>query len=396
MDNIDSLLLELKTVLSVIDDSYINKIASILNGDSEYDKLFYHYVDKLGVDRNSAKELCCARIEEITKTINTNNKLRDYYYIKEINDKDSEFIDLYTIIDDNLQNYYDDVDCLENLIIKNDGVINGLSSSYDIGVLEEIKIIKLYLSGIFYEYMNSYFGVVDSDDYYIDEYTRYINVYNMLDQINDIGDVICIFDSYIDEIIDIYYMYLNLEKHGRNIIHLKTIKNNKVNNLIKICPFSILMFKRYYNLYYNNEKLKSIEIGNLTLRIIEDMIKDAYEGIYSFNDIIKNSLKIIKSSSMSYDIDKWLKYLCANVYENIIVKDIKNKDELIFLDNVKKGNLINSIMHQDFIQEYIIKKFYEFNHEVYDVESLRDLRNNETNKDKIIIKKINPFYEDIK
>ena len=243
--------------------------------------------------------------------------------------------------------------------------------------------------------MNSYIEVVDSDDYYVDEDTRYINVYNLFGQVDDVKDVICIFDSYIDEIIDIYGLYINLDKHGQNLIHLKTIKSNKVKELIQICPFSIMMFKRYYNLYYNNEELKSIEIGNLTLRIIEDMIKDAYNGMYNFDDIIKNSLKIIKCSSMNYDIDKWLKYLCANVYENIIIKSIKDKDELVFLESIKNSNIINSIMHQDVLQEYIIKKFYEFNHEVYDIESLKDLRNSESNKDKIMIKRINPFYDDI-
>ena len=46
MNNIDKLLLELKRVLSVIDDNYITKIESILDGDSEYDRLFYHYVKR--------------------------------------------------------------------------------------------------------------------------------------------------------------------------------------------------------------------------------------------------------------------------------------------------------------------------------------------------------------
>ena len=395
MDKIDELLLELKRVLSVIDDNYFVKIKSILDGDSEYDRLFYHYSDNLGIDKNSSKELCINRVKELTRHINTNNRLRDYYLIREINDKDREFIDLYKIIDDNLQNYYDDIGELEDLIIKNTGVINGFNSIYDISILEENNYVKLYLSSIFYEYMNSYIEVVDSDDYYVDEDTRYINVYNLFGQVDDVKDVICIFDSYIDEIIDIYGLYINLDKHGQNLIHLKTIKSNKVKELIQICPFSIMMFKRYYNLYYNNEELKSIEIGNLTLRIIEDMIKDAYNGMYNFDDIIKNSLKIIKCSSMNYDIDKWLKYLCANVYENIIIKSIKDKDELVFLESIKNSNIINSIMHQDVLQEYIIKKFYEFNHEVYDIESLKDLRNSESNKDKIMIKRINPFYDDI-
>ncbi len=395
MEKIDELLLELKRVLSVIDDNYIVKIKSILDGDSEYDRLFYHYVDNLGIDKKIAKKLCNDRVKDVTSYINTNNRIRDYYYINDINDEDSKFNDLYKIIDDNLQNYYDDIDELQNLIINKSEVINGLSAVYNIGILEDIKYIKLYLSGIFYEYMNSYIDVVDSDDYYIDEDTRYINVYNILGQINDVSDVALIFDNYIYEIIDIFYMYLNLDKHGKDLIHLKTIKSNKVNELIKICPFSIMMFKRFYNLYYNNEELKSIEIGNITLRIVEDMIKESYNGKYTFDDIIKNTLKIIKSSSMNYDIDKWLKYLCANVYENIIVKDLKDGEELLFLDTVKNSNVINDIIHQEFMQEYVVKKFYEFNNEVYDVSSLKDLRNSECNKDKAKVKRINPFYDDI-
>ena len=395
MDKIDELLLEIKRVLSIIDDNYIIKIISILDGDSEYDKLFYHYVDRLGIDRKIAKRLCIDKVEKVTRYIDTNNRLKDYYRIKQINDKDSVFTDLYHIIDDNLQNYYDDIDELQELIINKSEVINGLNAIYDINVLEEIIYIKLYLSGIVYEYMNSYIDVVDCDDYYIDEDTRYINIYNILGQINDVSDVIDIFDNYIYEIIDIYYMYLKLDKHGKDLIHLKIIKNNKMNELIKICPFCITMFKRYYNLYYNNEELKSIEIGNLTLRIVEDMIKESYNGTYKFEDIIKNTLKIIKSSSMNYDVDKWLSYLCANVYENIVTKGIKGKDEMVFLNAIKNSNTINGIIHQDIFQEYIVKKFYEFNNEIYDVSALKDLRSSERDKDKIIIKKLNPFYDDI-
>ena len=57
-----------------------------------------------------------------------------------------------------------------------------------------------------------------------------------------------------------------------------------MNELIKICPFCIMMFKNYYNLYYNNEELKSIEIGNLTLRIVEDMVKESYNVTYKYDD----------------------------------------------------------------------------------------------------------------
>lgn len=183
MDKIDELLLEIKRVLSIIDDNYIIKIKSILDGDSEYDKLFYHHVDRLGIDRKIAKRLCIEKVEKVTRYIDTNNRLKDYYRIKQINDKDSVFTDLYHIIDDNLQNYYDDIDELQELIINKSEVINGLNAAYDINVLEEIIYIKLYLSGIVYEYMNSYIDDVDCDDYHIDEDTRYINIYNILCQI---------------------------------------------------------------------------------------------------------------------------------------------------------------------------------------------------------------------
>ena len=97
MEKIDELLLELKRVLSVIDDNYIVKIKSILDGDSEYDRLFYHYVDNLGIDKKIAKKLCNDRVKDVTSYINTNNRIRDYYYINDINDEDSKFNDLYKI-----------------------------------------------------------------------------------------------------------------------------------------------------------------------------------------------------------------------------------------------------------------------------------------------------------
>ena len=61
--------------------------------------------------------------------------------------------------------------------------------------------------------------------YYIDEDTRYINIYNILCQINDVSDVIDIFDNHIYEIIYIYSMYLKLDRHGKDLIHLKIIKS---------------------------------------------------------------------------------------------------------------------------------------------------------------------------
>lgn len=394
MDKIDELLFELKRILSVIDNNYIFKIKSILDGDSDYDKLFYHYVNKIGIDSINAKKMCNDRIKEITNEKSRKNMLKDYYSIKELTDDNAEFTDLYMIIDNNLQYYYDNIDELQTLLINNDSIIEGLCSNYGISLNDEHNYIKMYLSSIFYEYMSSYIDVVDSDDYYLDQDTRYINVYHMLDHAQELKDVINIFDIYINEIIDIFYIYSQMDKHTMNLVHLKIIKSNKVKDLINICPFSIFMFKNYYNLYYNNEEVKSVEIGTLTLRIIEDLIKDAYNS-GSFNNIIKNSLDIIKSSYMNYDIDKWLKYLCANVYENIIVKEKKEKEELMILDIVKDEDVFNNMIHQDCLQEIILKKFYEFNHEVYDIQSLKELRSRSINKDKAKIKRINPFYDDI-
>ena len=148
-------------------------------------------------------------------------------------------------------------------------------------------------------------------------------------------------------------------------------------------------------MYYNNEELKSIEIGRITIRVINDMIKDSYDGINSFNSIIKNTVKIIKSSSMDYNIDKWLKYLCSNVYENIKLKNSCDNDELIFIKVVEENEMLNNLFNYEYLLEYIIKKFYEFNSELYDEQVLKELRDNTCERDKVLLKRINPFFEEI-
>lgn len=393
MDNVDKLLLELKRVLSVVDDNYITKIALILKLPSEYDNLFYHYADTCGVDRINAKSLCINKINGSNKDISS--CLFDYYAMKDISSDSAFFTDLYKIIDDNLEYYYNDVDELQELIENNKSVIDGLNELYGINKNEEINYIKLYLSSLFYSYMATYINIVDTDDYYVDEDTRFIDIYNSLNDIDNINEVISIFNSNIDEILDIFYIYSNLDKEGKDRVHANIINKNKINNVINICPFSIMMYKRYFSMYYNNEELKCIEIGRITIEVINDMIKNAYDCKYNFNDVIKNTVNIIKSSSMDYNIDKWLKYLCSNVYENIKLKDKYDKDESSFIKVVNDNTMINSIFNYEYLVEYIVKKFYEFNSEIYDEKVLKDLRDNTCDSDKTLIKKINPFYEEI-
>lgn len=148
-------------------------------------------------------------------------------------------------------------------------------------------------------------------------------------------------------------------------------------------------------MYYNNEELKSIEIGRITIRVIDNMIKDAYDLKHNFNNIIKNAVSIIKSSLMNYNIDKWLKYLCSNVYENIKLKKSYDKDELAFIKAVEDNVMLDNIFNYEYLVEYIFKKFYEFNSEIYDEQVLKTLRDNTCDSDKTLIKKINPFYEEI-
>ena len=393
MDNIDSLLLELKRVLSVVDDNYISKIALILKDDSEYDRLFYHYADLCGVDKECAKSMCIDKINGSNKSIS--KSLFDYYAKKDINSDNVLFTDLYKIIDDNLEYYSNNVDELQDLIESNKSVIDGLNEFYGINKNSEINYIKLYLSSIFYSYMETYTNIVDNDDYYVDADTRFIDINNSLNDVENANEVIDIFNSYIDEILDIFYIYSSLDKKGKDAIITNIINKNKINNVINICPFSIMMYKRYFSMYYNNEELKSIEIGRITIRVINDMIKDSYDGINNFNDIIKNTVKIIKSSSMNYNIDKWLKYLCSNVYENIKLKNNYDNDELTFIKVVEENVMLNNLFNYEYLIEYIIKKFYEFNSEIYDEQVLKDLRDNTSERDKVLLKKINPFYEEI-
>ena len=90
-----------------------------------------------------------------------------------------------------------------------------------------------------------------------------------------------------------------------------------------------------------------------------------------------------------------IKYLCSNVYENIKLKNNYDNDELTFIKVVEENVMLNRLFNYECLLEYIIKKFYEFNSEIYDKQVLKNLRDNTNERDKVLLKRINPFYEEI-
>ena len=394
-ENIRLLLDKLKETLSIIDDKYIDKIYNILISDSDYDKLFFKYVNDYKLDKNNIKQECIKYILKNTKSSFFNkNDITNYYNgnIEEKKENNIElknvfFSNIYDEIDFGLTSFYESAYDLKKGLYDNDS-IGMFDIKYGINKSVENIHIKLYLLTVYLEYYNYYLNYIP-ESVFFDYNDSFYEIYNDLLDTKDTFELINIFNENIDEILTTYNNYVTLKKNEIDNIHINSINTNIVNNLFNIYPPAIFAFRKYYGYKFNDEKIDSIRLGEITLEIVNNLIKESNGFIHK--NIFKKTLLIINSKEYSENIYYWMMVLISNVYEHLLL-DNKTKESNNYISVIENSNDYKNLMEDKKFMCYIIKKFYEYNHELFDEKALCDLNNKISIEKKKVIKKINPYY----
>ena len=125
------------------------------------------------------------------------------------------------------------------------------------------------------------------------------------------------------------------------------------------------------------------------------MTKNYYEHLDEtvYSETLPNGLKVVVVPKNDYDKTFAIMTTKYGGIDNRFIP--YDKDELAFIKAVEDNVMLDNIFNYEYLVEYIFKKFYEFNSEIYDEQVLKTLRDNTCDSDKTLIKKINPFYEEI-
>ena len=367
-EKIKKLLNKIIEILSVIDEDYVSILFNILNGDSEYDKLFFKYVNDYDLDERTAKNDCikylsCHDIFKINnKQISNHNELVN-----------SSFDNIYDEICNSLMSYY------ESIVDLKKGCIDKRCENLH---------IKLYLLAIYCKYYNYYLNYIS--EYELFDYSDpFYEIYNDIINSSNMFEMIYIFNYNVDNILITFNNYISLSKSIIDEINIFSISTNFEKILFKIYPPTVFSFRKHYGYKFDDEKIDSIIVGEKTLEIINDLIRDYYSC--NCKKIYENALIIINSKKNDENIYSWMMFLITNVYENLILhsnSDIECK-YISIIENCKDYKLL--INNKNFMC-FILKKFYEYNSLVFDEQSLKDLNKNLSQDKKKVLKKINPFF----
>ena len=279
INNLDEFLKSIKNVLDTIGKDYVEVFSNLLIKENEYDKLFFGYAKRYNLNERNLKEKSLLRISNSSEVFDL-EKLKENiknYFKEDIMEEniiikkkeDISYDDLYSIIDRNLPKMFKDIDELKKVIYSDECIIPELKLFYEMTKKEEKSYVLSYLSLVVYGFLNVY----KEDDF--------INY--------DIEFIENLLKTDIDSFLAIYINYLNMPKENKDYMFCSLIENNETYNLLKICPFSMFEFRKFYNLKYENEEIDSIRLGKKTLEYINDCIRESYNGLYKESEIYKNA-----------------------------------------------------------------------------------------------------------
>ena len=385
INNLDEFLKSIKNVLDTIGKDYVEVFSNLLIKENEYDKLFFGYAKRYNLNERNLKEKSLLRISNSSEVFDL-EKLKENiknYFKEDIMEEniiikkkeDISYDDLYSIIDRNLPKMFKDIDELKKVIYSDECIIPELKLFYEMTKKEEKSYVLSYLSLVVYGFLNVY----KEDDF--------INY--------DIEFIENLLKTDIDSFLAIYINYLNMPKENKDYMFCSLIENNETYNLLKICPFSMFEFRKFYNLKYENEEIDSIRLGKKTLEYINDCIRESYNGLYKESEIYKNAFIFIKSRYQVENTTKWIKSLCSNVYQHLNQKKGNLAiDEILFIESINNYNndFSDFNLNIEFI-EFVLLKFYELNSDLYDEMEVYNL-NISMKKDTLnVVKNLNPYYE---
>lgn len=419
-----NLLKNYKDKLDIIRGNSLEKLILTLKYDSDYDNLFLSEAKKLNLNLTNVKDEC---VYDILKTYYdtkktlcdknykdkfvkiSNEELRfiieDYFKIKELNFDNVTFKTIIHPLNEELDFYIFRKEKHNVIDIK--GIIKDLSSNKNILPLmsdmlkinnrEEKNLIKLLLTARFYQLVSYYleydFNSALSENYYeIDEISY--NIYDALDNINSLSQVINIFDIFNEKIIDAYVFFTNLSKKEKDSIINDIIECGKTRNIFKICPYLIFEYNSYYNLKFKSDELEIVNIGRNVLDIIENLKKQAYDGNIEFDEIYINSVEILISSYKDIDVEKTFKFIASNVYENICVKENINNEEKEYIKLIESTKNYDELFENLEFLSWLLYKFYYFNGEFFSQNILKEVINKLKEENKVYLKRLNPYYNE--
>lgn len=418
------LLKNYKNKLDIIRGNSIEKIILTLKFNSDYDELFFNETQKLNLDKTDIKKNC---ISDILKTYYDNTKIacdksylnkfseipnqelnmivKDYFRIKEVNFNYATINTISKYLNEQVEFYIFEKECQRGNFIKNIKddlnsrkiLLPFLNDLFKIDTKEEKVFIKLFLTARFYQVINYYLtydfnSALDEKYYEVDEINY--NIYNALDNIKHIIHVINIFDTYSEIIIKSNCFYSNLSKIEKENIVNSIIEDSKEMNFFRIFPYMIFEYNSYYNLKFKSDDLESVIIGRNVLSIVQDLSAQVQSGNLQNDQLYLKCVQLIKSNYQNINYLKVFKYIASNIYENLCVKNDVNSDEENYIDLIESAIDYEEMLENTELLAWIIYKFYEFNGDFFEENELRLLKEKVDNKNKVYLKKLNPYYDE--
>lgn len=198
---------------------------------------------------------------------------------------------------------------------------------------------------------------------------------------------------YSEIIIQSNSFYGNLSKFEKENIVNSIIKDGKEVNLFRIFPYMIFEYNSYYNLKFKSDDLECVVVGRSVLNILQDLSSQGKSKL-SNNQLYLSCIQLIKANYQNINCLKVFKYIASNVYENICVKDEVNSDEENYVDLIESAIDYEEMLENTELLAWIIYKFYEFNGDFFEENELRILKEKVGNKNKVYLKKLNPYYDE--
>lgn len=253
----------------------------------------------------------------------------------------------------------------------------------------EQNLLKLDIMASLYEYVNFYL-----EDYYSFE-SAISFVYKELLNSNNPLDFIKLYDKYDGEIMYIYVSIAIYSNESKRSWYKKILGEEKIKDILKISPASILKYRFMFGLYFDDENLVSIGILKTIDEIVENLLKNYdVKKDNNFWDQLKK--EIDDNTSFDDDYTSIILYLLSNVYEHIINKnqiDEAEKNMIKFLDNHSIGEILSKIFKEDDSISQLAYSIYLYNKDRITEKDLMILREKTKAKGKVkVIKKLNSFY----
>lgn len=301
-----------------------------------------------------------------------------------------------TIIEEENKYSSKDVDCIIDLLIKNDTkyeeLLKNVVLESEIVDIETAKIIMIFIIAS-KSYLLNYYNMQNNICY--DESKDMIEILSSMSK----KDILYIFFSkdYLANILtDNYLCYMDRSYIFKNL-SMNYVMAQK-NSILKINPLEIFDLstripeKEFLDTEFIIQKV--IDSYDYAIeKIKEEREEDDFE---EDSDII---LEYFKENIRNYchndvyKINKIISYIISNVYENDI---IENADKIFtnYVNNEKLDEIINRFWQYNEFAIYLIEEFIKYNASLYESDLIEKRERFNKIGNKKILERTNPYYWD--